>query len=204
MKAALVHDGRLFDLMETHGQRLIHQRFMGSKEAAAVIKFSVDTMLECIGPDLWEESLVRPMDFGHSFSRTLEGDSNYKLRHGEAVAIDCIMSACVSEQKGLMTSQELDRVLQLYAALGLPCSIDGITAETYKEAVEQITVHRDGLLRAPLPKGIGGCAYVDIITDKEVERAFERLSGFMKLHPETSWNPDKSFSKEYNLVENSC
>ena len=29
-------------------------------------------MLECIGPDLWEEALLRPMDYGHTFSRTLE------------------------------------------------------------------------------------------------------------------------------------
>ena len=27
-------------------------------------------MLECIGPDLWEEALLRPMDYGHTFSRT--------------------------------------------------------------------------------------------------------------------------------------
>ena len=39
----------------------------------------------------------------------------------------------------------------LYAKLGLPCSIDGITAETYKRARDEIVVHRDGLLRAPLP-----------------------------------------------------
>eukprot|EP00964_Phaeocystis_antarctica_P163214 scaffold138989_cov90-Phaeocystis_antarctica.AAC.1 len=44
-------------------------------------------MLECIGPDLWEEALLRPMDFGHSFSRTLEADERFQLRHGEAVTL---------------------------------------------------------------------------------------------------------------------
>ena len=32
---------------------------------------------------------------------------------------------------------------------------------TDKKAVRDITVHRDGILRAPLPHGIGGCAYAD-------------------------------------------
>ena len=71
MKAALIHDSRLYDLMEAHGPALIEERFQSSDEAARVIKLSIDAMLECIGPDLWEEALLRPMDFGHSFSRAL-------------------------------------------------------------------------------------------------------------------------------------
>jgi len=194
MKAALVHDGRLFDLMEEHGERLIEVNFCDSDVADQVIRFSVDTMLECIGPDLWEESLLRPMDFGHSFSRTLEQDENFILRHGEAVAIDCIMSTMIAKQKGLVSPEDAQRVLGLYAKLQLPCSIEGITAETYKKAVRDITVHRDGILRAPLPLGIGGCAYVDEISDNEVEAAFSDLEKFMAKHPQTYWNPSKSFA----------
>ena len=158
MKAALVHDKRLFDLMQQHGAKLIDANFYKGKLEAesktkttdrsdnderddnvdnvdlvavadTVIKFSVDTMLQCIGPDLWEESLLRPMDFGHSFSRTLEADNAFQLRHGEAVAIDCIMSTMVAKVKGLVSAAEAQAVLDLYAELGLPCSIAGITAE---------------------------------------------------------------------------
>jgi len=194
MKAALVHDKRLFDLMEEHGEQLIEQNFMNNEIADMVIKYSVDTMLMCIGPDLWEESLIRPMDFGHSFSRTLEQREDFKLRHGEAVAIDCIMSTMIAKQKGLVSPEQAQRVLDLYAKLKLPCSIAGIDAETYKTAVREITVHRDGLLRAPLPLGIGECAYDDEISDEEVELAFAELTEFMNKHPEVNWDPSKSFS----------
>jgi len=194
MKAALIHDKRLYVLMDEHGERLISERFMHSDEAARVIKLSIDAMLECIGPDLWEEALLRPMDFGHSFSRTLEADESFFLRHGEAVAIDCIMNALISEQKGLFPKEEADSLLALYSRLGLPCSIDGITAETYKKARDEIIVHRDGLLRAPMPAGIGLCEYIDDMTDDEIEKAFARLEAFMAKHPETSWNPTKSFA----------
>ena len=81
--------------------------------ADEIVKRSVDTMLECIGPDLWEEALLRPMDFGHSFSRTLETDNTFFLRHGEAVAIDTCMSTLISEQKGEVSRAEADRVLNL-------------------------------------------------------------------------------------------
>jgi len=196
MKAALVHDKRLFDLMQAHGEELIATNFKASPVADAVIKFSVDTMLQCIGPDLWEESLLRPMDFGHSFSRTLETTEEFKLRHGEAVAIDCVMSTMIAKQQGLVSAEEAQSVLDLYATLKLPCSIKGITAETYKRAVREITVHRDGILRAPLPRGIGACAYTDEITDEQVEGAFGELEAFMADHPDTYWDPSKSFAAD--------
>jgi len=196
MKAALIHDKRLYDLIDAHGERLIEERFMHSAEAAQVIKLSIDAMLECIGPDLWEEALLRPMDFGHTFSRTLEADERFYLRHGEAVAIDCIMNALIAEQKGFLPTEQADALLDLYARLGLPCSIAGVTAETYKKARDEIIVHRDGLLRAPIPAPVGQCEYIDDMSDDEVERAFARLQIFMDSHPETSWNPSKSFASD--------
>ena len=45
---------------------LVERNFVDDPIADEIIKRSVDTMLECIGPDLWE-SCWRPMDFGHSF-----------------------------------------------------------------------------------------------------------------------------------------
>ena len=131
---------------------------------------------------------------GHSFSRTLETTEAFKLRHGEAVAIDALMSTLVANQQGLMTDADTQRVLDLYVALGLPCSIRGITADTYKRAAREITVHRDGILRAPLPNGIGKCAYTDHISDDDIERAFAKLERFIHHHPQTEWDRSKSFS----------
>eukprot|EP00617_Octactis_speculum_P017834 CAMPEP_0185752476 /NCGR_PEP_ID=MMETSP1174-20130828/11271_1 /TAXON_ID=35687 /ORGANISM="Dictyocha speculum, Strain CCMP1381" /LENGTH=599 /DNA_ID=CAMNT_0028429945 /DNA_START=167 /DNA_END=1966 /DNA_ORIENTATION=- len=194
MKAALVHDRTLFDLMDEHGVRLVDKNFENDEVADEIIKRSVDTMLECIGVDLWEEALLRPMDFGHSFSRTLETDSTFYLRHGEAVAIDACMSTLIAEVKGYVTRAEADRVLDVYYRLGLPCMIKGVTADTFKRAARDIVIHRDGLLRAPLPRGIGSCVYEDVFTDGEIEAAFARLEGFMLKHPETCWDRSKSFS----------
>ena len=196
MKAALVHDASLFDLMETHGRRLVERNFVDDEIADEIIKRSVDTMLECIGPDLWEESLLRPMDFGHSFSRTLETDERFKLRHGEAVAIDCVMNSMIANVQGHLSDADAQRVLDVYAAIGLPCSIEGITAETYKRAARDITVHRDGILRAPLPGGIGHCVYTDSMPDADIERAFAKLEAFIDTHPETKWNLGWSFAAQ--------
>ena len=61
------------------------------------------------------------------------------------------MSSMIAEQKGLLPTAQASAILDVYARLGLPCSIKGITSETYKRARDEIVVHRDGLLRAPNP-----------------------------------------------------
>ena len=124
----------------------------------------------------------------------MEADERFQLRHGEAVAIDCVMNSCIAEVKGLLPSAQADALLETYARLGLPCSIQGITAETYKRARDEIIVHRDGLLRAPLPAGIGGCSYVDDMSDEEIDTAFARLQAFMDDNPHTYWDLSKSFN----------
>ena len=108
-----------------------------------------------------------------------------------------LFSALIAEVKGLLPTPQADHLLSLYARLRLPCSIAGITAATYKKARDEIVVHRDGLLRAPLPAGIGECRYVDEITDDEIEQAWARLEAFMADHPHTMWDISKSFAAAY-------
>ena len=65
------------------------------------------------------------------------------------------------------------------------------------QARDEIVIHRDGLLRAPLPSSIGQCVYVDEITDEEIVQAFARLEAFTSKHPQTVWDISKSFAYSY-------
>ena len=76
------------------------------------------------------------------------------------------------------------------------CCDAGSRAQTRTRATREITIHRDGLLRAPLPKGIGGCTYADSFSDAEVDAAFARLEEFMERHPETCWDRSWSFAAD--------
>jgi hypothetical protein len=48
---------------------------------------------------------------------------------------------------------------------------------------------RLALHRAPFSR-----RYVDDMTDDEIDAAFARLTRFMEAHPETMWDPSKSFA----------
>ena len=111
--------------------------------ADEIVKRSVDTMLECIGPDLWEEALLRPMDFGHSFSRTLETDNTFFLRHGEAVAIDMAFSCVLAYVRGHLDEATLNECLDMLTNLGLPTYHEKLDAPMLKELIarEMLAFH---------------------------------------------------------------
>lgn len=74
--ALMKHRG-LFELLEKHGQYLLDSKFQSNNTeltpvAAVATKLAIETMLEELAPNLWEDDLDRLVDFGHLISPELE------------------------------------------------------------------------------------------------------------------------------------
>jgi 3-dehydroquinate synthase len=68
--------------------------------------------------DPFELGSARPLDFGHWAAHKLEYLTNFEIRHGEAVAIGIALDSVYSKILGLITQQEVDRILILLKKLG--------------------------------------------------------------------------------------
>merc|ERR1712039_953638 len=128
-KMALVKDPELFHLLCEHGEQLIDHKFQDYGEASSITRapsrvlfLAIQTMLEELAPNLWEDSLERLVDFGHVFSMELEMEVLHenKLFHGEAVAIDMAFCMTLSFVRGHISSELLDQMLAMLRALRLP------------------------------------------------------------------------------------
>jgi 3-dehydroquinate synthase len=68
--------------------------------------------------DPFEFGSARPLDFGHWAAHKLEQLSDYKLRHGEAVAIGIALDVVYSRTMGFLDAASAERVLALLERLG--------------------------------------------------------------------------------------
>src|SRR5262249_43577689 len=68
--------------------------------------------------DPFEFGSARPLDFGHWSAHKLEQLSEYKIRHGEAVAIGIALDVIYSRKMGFLNAAAADRILILLEALG--------------------------------------------------------------------------------------
>nr|WP_147207216.1 sedoheptulose 7-phosphate cyclase [Nocardia seriolae] len=181
LKVALIKSAELFELLERYGSRLIADRFQGgTKEldhvADQIVAEAIHLMLEELQPNLWEMCLERCVDYGHTFSPTVEIAALPALLHGEAVCVDMALTSVLGFRRGDVAGAELDRILSVMTDLGLPIWNEILTRPGILDnALEDTVRHRDGQQRLPLPLGIGRHRFVNDVTSNELSTGLDYL-----------------------------
>ncbi len=182
LKMALVKDATLFGLLEQHGRRLVTERLQVANSTDAgtaayqVLMRSIHGMLEELQPNLWEHRLDRRVDYGHTFSPTIEMHALPELLHGEAVAIDMALSLALAHGRGLLATEQMQRVLAVLHDLALPLWHPVCTPDLLERALADTVKHRNGKQLLPLTRGIGDVCFVNDITAAEIAEALHYVA----------------------------
>jgi 2-epi-5-epi-valiolone synthase len=173
VKIALVRDTHLFDLLVEKSPVVLRQRFQDV--GMDVLDRAIAGMLDELSGNLWETTLERLVDFGHAISPAIELLALPELLHGEAVAIDMALFTTVSCRRGLLSAADRDRVLDLLRSIGLPVTHDLLEPSVLRDALAEVTRHRGGRQRLPLPTSIGSACFVNDVTESELVLAAKEL-----------------------------
>lgn len=117
VKVALIKDRDFFEFISDNANNL------AQRDAAAiekVIYHCCQLHLEHIANygDPFEMGSSRPLDFGHWAAHKLEHLTNYRLRHGEAVAIGMALDCTYSYLTGLLSKAEWEQIITTLKQLG--------------------------------------------------------------------------------------
>lgn len=117
VKVALIKDSSFFKELEKNADA-INRRDM--KAMSSLIYRCAELHLKHISTsgDPFERGTSRPLDFGHWVAHKLEQLTNYKLLHGEAVAIGIVVDTIYSQLKGFITEDECNRIVRLFSNYG--------------------------------------------------------------------------------------
>jgi 3-dehydroquinate synthase len=171
LKLAIIIDINLFKLIENNIEYLINCKFQ-TDSADSIIDLAITDMVNQLQPNMWEKNLQRCVDFGHTFSPGVEMKNIDNLLHGEAVILDCLLSSCISFNRHLITSNELDRIFNVVRISGLSTKhFDFYDIELLIDNLSDIIKHRDGNQFLTLPLGIGNHVIVNDITNDEIAKA---------------------------------
>ncbi len=209
VKIAVVSNAEVFELLSEYGEDLLATHFgylSGTaqlKEIAHRVTYeSIKTMLELETPNLHELDLDRVIAYGHTWSPTLELAPSVPLLHGHAVNIDMALSATIAETRGYISVEERDRILRLMSQLGLALDHPLLDSDLLWSATQSITLTRDGLQRAAMPKPIGTCAFVNDLTPEELNAALAAHKQICAKYPRAGAGVDAYVgSYQQDLVE---
>ncbi|WP_448267469.1 sedoheptulose 7-phosphate cyclase [Nostoc sp. DSM 114159] len=190
VKIAVVSNSEVFELLYKYGEELLSTHFgyvnatPEIKEIAHKVNYeAIKTMLELETPNLHEIDLDRVIAYGHTWSPTLELAPQIPLYHGHAVNIDMALSATIAAQRGYISTQERDRILDLMSRIGLSLDHPLLDGDLLWYATQSISLTRDGKQRAAMPRPIGECFFANDLTREELDAALAEHKRLCAKYP---------------------
>jgi 3-dehydroquinate synthase len=97
------------------------------------------------------------------------------MRHGEAVALDMLVSTGIAVRRGLCSKGLFARMLRLYGNLGLPRDSPLLQARILLRSARDACCHRSGKLNLVVPLDLGRAAYLQDLKPEDLEGALAMM-----------------------------
>ncbi len=161
IKTAVIGDAVLFDYLEQHLTAVLRRDTAALVE---VISRCAAFKARVVEADEREHSERRILNYGHTIGHAVEAAAGFRrLTHGEAIAIGMALEARLAQRLGLAAAAVVERQNALLARAGLPTKLGAVNRSAVWRAMALDKKIRDGVLRCPLPVGIG-----EVVREQEV------------------------------------
>ncbi len=180
VKVALIRDAAFFAELERDAPALARleegpMRRMIERCAELHVKHIAES------GDPFESESARPLDFGHWAGHKLEQLSEFRLRHGEAVAIGLALDILYSRNMGWLAPAACARALELLDALGFEFSapeldyLDDRHQPAVLNGLEDFREHLGGELTLTMLRDIGQAAEIHEVSLPKMTQALDEL-----------------------------
>jgi len=127
-----------------------------SSDWEALVRRAVAVKVRVIEEDPFEKGRRAVLNLGHTLGHALEQAMDYRLDHGEAVAIGLVIEARLAEWMGVAEKGLADRLREVLASLGLPVAIpSSVPPAAIRTAMERDKKRVGGRVRFALPRRVG-------------------------------------------------
>jgi 3-dehydroquinate synthase len=124
---------------------------------------------DIVEKDEKEEGLRGILNYGHTIGHAIEAVSNYKIKHGQAVAIGMMAAAKISSRMEILDEGEIIRLEKSIDKAGLPTQMPDMDKEAVFEAMQHDKKVLQDRIRFVLLKSIGSAFISDEVDPTLVE-----------------------------------
>jgi 3-dehydroquinate synthase len=168
IKSAVIGDPMLFNILERRMTDIISGDERGLN---IVVAHTAALKARIVSRDEKDTGLRNTLNFGHTVGHAIEYVTDYKVNHGTAVAVGIVAAGRIASRMGTFPRADLDRLLGVITAAGLPTSIDRVDVSGVLEAISHDKKVTDGRIRFILPVQIGKVIISEHVTLEMVAEA---------------------------------
>ncbi len=120
VKHAMIADADYFEFIEQQMDALLARR---TDVLETLARFNCTIKGRVVEADPDEQNQRRMLNYGHTIGHAVESAGNYRLLHGEAVAIGIVAAGRIEIEMGLSEPSRLERITSLLKRLGVPTKL---------------------------------------------------------------------------------
>ncbi len=176
VKHGLICDPEYFDWL-SQNTKAINAR--ESDICEQMILVSDNIKKEIVERDPKEKGDRAFLNFGHTLGHAIEKLMDFKLYHGQCVALGCLAAAYISQARGNLSEKDVASIRESLHRFRLPTDMGGDLPDTDKiiETTKSDKKMEAGTIKFVLLNRIGE-AYIDMtVTEDEMRRALEMIAG---------------------------
>jgi 3-dehydroquinate synthase len=159
VKHGVVADAKYFDEARDFAARWPQSDV--TPDILHLITGSIAIKLRIVEHDEHESGLRKVLNFGHTIGHAVEAATEFKVLHGQAVAMGLVAEARLAEKIGIAASGTASRIEWVCHAAGLPTAMPSIPVDTIIGFTRSDKKARAGRVEYALPKRIGEMAGED-------------------------------------------
>jgi 3-dehydroquinate synthase len=125
----------------------------------------------------FRESFAREiLNYGHTVGHAIEMHSDYKLRHGEAVAIGMVFAAELSNVHGTLNAKDVALHRELASKFDLPIQYPRAAWSEVYSNLTRDKKNRGGKIRFVTLKAPGLTDRLEVVSENLLREIYERIS----------------------------
>ncbi len=166
IKYGVIWDEEFFIYLEENLDKI---KSLDEGTLETIVFRSAKIKAEVVAKDERDFGLRNILNYGHTVGHAIETVSDFKVRHGAAVAVGMLIAARISNKLGILDKSAVTRLNSLIARAGLPVKIPSLQLKRLIQAMKHDKKILQGKIRFVLPKSIGEVFVTDEVSSSMIE-----------------------------------
>lgn len=174
LKYGLIRDAKFYEWTINHMSE-IQERVR--PVLVKMIQKCCDIKRQVVEEDPGEQGVRAILNFGHTVGHAVEKLKEFRLLHGQCVALGTVAAAYISYKRGYLTDEEFYEIRDMNVGFDLPILVDGLRSEEVVAATKSDKKMEQGRIKFVLLQSLGRAVIDTTVTDEELLGAVDFING---------------------------
>jgi 3-dehydroquinate synthase len=165
LKSALIKDGMFYEWLINS----LYEIYEKDPQTVRLMVYNCCNIKRLVvEKDPTEQGDRALLNFGHTIGHAIEKAMDFKLLHGECVALGMVAAAYIAYQRKMLSFDEYYEIRDMFVPFNLPITIEDIDPEEILRLTKSDKKMEAGQVKFVLLKKIGKAVIDHTVTDEEI------------------------------------